>query len=155
MRVAGYAKLAKLWEKRRKEALAFHKDYFESRYIYSDNYELIKVFVDITGNKEIRKRPKMIELLSLCYDGKIDIIHMQTKGYLAANTREFCYLIKFLFELEHPVHLITEDEDYHINTLENKDRQREELFRMADEYSKLNAADYITWKEEILQAIGK
>ena len=153
IRIAGYAKLAKLWEKNREQAIMYHTDYFTQKYINNDSVELVGVYVDITGNREIKKRPEMIRLLSDCLDYKVDQIAIQTKGYIAANTREFCYLIKFLFDLDPPINLLSYDVDYHIDTLQNEDHQREQLLRMANNYCKLNNSDFSRWKREVKEAI--
>ena len=154
-RIAGYVKLAELWNKRRAQALAYHQDYFTKMFADSDTDVLVGTYIDITGNKSIKKRPQMIRLLSDCAAGKVDIIYSQTKGYLAANTREFCYLIKFLFELDTQVDILTEDFHYHMDTLDENDNQREELYRMASEYCHLTLSDYSAWKGEIQKAIKK
>ena len=65
-RVAGYVKLAKLWEKRRDAALKLHNDYFRKKYENTPGFELVHVYVDITGQKTITKRREMIQLLKLC-----------------------------------------------------------------------------------------
>jgi len=155
IKVAGYVKLAKLWEKRREEALPYHQKYYEEKFADSDCFELIGVYVDITGNKEIVKRSQMVKLLKDCMDGKVQCIAAQTKGYLAADTREFCYLFKFLQDIGTGVHLITEDDNYNIDTVENEDMQREALLKMSEDYIALNSADYIGWKDKIISAMGK
>lgn len=152
-RVAGYAKLAKLWERDAEKARSFHREYFEQKYAKDSSFILAGTYIDITGNKEIRRRPEMLKLLQACREGRIDIIDMQTKGYLAANTREFCYMIRFLFGMEQIVHLVTEDPDYNINTLVNGDNQRALLHEMASGYCALNPDDYDRWLQEILRAM--
>ena len=125
-RVAGYVKLAKLWE---------------------------GVYVDITGQKLIYKRPQMLHLLKACRNGEVDCIAAQTKAYLAANSEEFCYLLKFLSDMPGLIELVTEDEKYHINTIMNPEQQKEALEKMADDYVKLDETKYKKWKEKILQGI--
>lgn len=154
-RVAGYVKLAKLWERRREDALEYHKRYYENKYADSADFDLVNVYIDITGQKAICKRPGMLRLLRDCSLGKIDCIASQTKGYLAANTREFCYLIKFLFETGKRIDIITEDEMFNIDTLVNMDQQREALHKMANEYVALNPDDYKRWEHEIVQSMNK
>lgn len=61
-RVAGYVKLAKLWEKRREAAMPYHNQYYGGKYADSDRFELAGVYVDITGNKHICNRPEMMRL---------------------------------------------------------------------------------------------
>lgn len=57
----------------------------------------------------------MLRLLRDCLGGEVDCIAAQTKGYLAANTKEFCYLIRLLFDSNHRIDIITEDNMYHID----------------------------------------
>ena len=153
-RVAGYVKLAKLWEKNRVEAVLLHNRYFSKRFTGEDHYDFVGAYIDITGNRNIRQRPEMIRLLRDCLAGQIDVIYTQTKAYLAANSREFFYLLKFIFELEHRVEIITEDTDYNINTIINAENQVSELRNMVNRYSALNPDDYSEWKAEILKAIS-
>lgn len=155
IKVAGYVKLAKLWEKRRTEAVPYHHQYYEEKYRDSDVYELADVYVDITGNKQIVKRIEMVRLLRDCLAGKVQCIATQTKGYLAADTREFCYLFKFIRAIGSGVHLITEDDNYNINTVTNEDMQLQALLKMAEDYIALNPSDYESWKKSILTAINK
>ena len=153
-RVAGYVKLAKLWEKNRVNAVLLHNQYFAERFRGEDNYDFVGAYIDITGNKNIRQRPEMIRLLRDCLAGRIDVIYTQTKAYLAADSREFFYLLKFIFELEHRVEIITEDTDYNINTIINAENQIAELHKMVNRYSALNPGDYAQWKDEIMKAIS-
>lgn len=155
IKVAGYVKLAKLWEKRREEAIPYHFEYYKAKFADSDKFELVDVYVDITGNKQIVKRSKMVKLLKDCVEGKVQCIATQTKGYLAADTREFCYLFKFLREAGGGVHLITEDDNYHIDTVTNEEMQLQALSKMADDYIALNPSDYRSWKDNIINAMAK
>ena len=152
-RVAGYAKLAKYWERDREKAMTFHRDYFERKYAGNRSFFLTGVYIDITGQKEIRKRPEMLCLLRECMKGTIDVIDMSTKGFLAANTRDFCYMIRYLFDLEHRIDIVTEDIGYNINTLDNDDGQREALDLMTGKYCSLERADYCNWKKMIMDTI--
>lgn len=54
--VAGYVKLAKLWEKNKKQALEYHREYYSEKYLKIENYMLYDVYVDITGQKQIYKK---------------------------------------------------------------------------------------------------
>lgn len=152
-RVAGYAKLAKYWERDREKALTFHREYFERKYAGNRSFFLTGVYIDITGKKEIRKRPEMLCLLHECMKSNIDVIDMQTKAFLAANTREFCYMVRYLFDLAHRVDIVTEDTGYNINTLDDEDGQREALDLMTRKYCSLEPADYSNWKKDIIDAI--
>jgi len=151
--VAGYVKLAKLWEKNRKDAVILHNKYFADRFQGIVAFDFVGAYIDITGNKNIRQRPEMIRLLRDCMDGKVDVIYTQTKAYLAANSREFFYLLKFVFEIGRRIDIITEDTDYNINTIANAENQIAELRNMVNRYSALNPDDYDKWKQEILTAI--
>ena len=155
LRIAGYVKLAKLWERSRVQALEYHKQYYESKYEDSDLFDLVDIYVDITGQKEIRNRPEMLRLLRDCKEGHVDCIATQTKAYLAANTGEFCKLIRYLFDMKRPIHILTEDGDYNINTPVNDDHQREELYRMAYRFTEIDPDDYCQWINAIELAMDK
>ena len=113
----------------------------------------IKVIEDITGKKEICKRENMMKLLKRCYRGEIDCIAVQTRAFLAANHKEFCYLIFFLFSLPFHIDIITEDGDYNIDTIRDYDNQSQELYKWASEYISLNEADYFKWKSTIMDYV--
>ena len=55
--------------------------------------ELVHVYIDITGNKNIWKRPGMLQLIKDCQSKKVNCIATQTKAYLAANTEDFFFII--------------------------------------------------------------
>ena len=154
IRVAGYVKLAKLWEKRAHLAIPYHNQYYKNKFDGTD-YELVDVYIDITGNKQIYKRPEMVRLIRDCIDGKVDCIYTQTRAYIAANMKEFCYLIYRLFELGKKIYILTEDDDYNYNidTITNLDGQREALHVMAAKYIALNPDDYCEWAQEVDRAM--
>ena len=154
-RVAGYVKLAKLWERSRQSALQYHRAYYEQKYKDATDFECVGVYVDITGQKRICKRPQMLSLLRACTLGKIDCIAAQTKGYLTANSQELCYLLKFLFDLPVRVELITEDENYRIDTILDYEHQREALRQMAEDYVALDEAAYNAWKHNVLRGMNE
>lgn len=151
--VAGYVKLAKLWEKNRDKAVEYHHKYYKDKYADDDSVELYDVYIDITGQKNIRKRPEMIRLLKDCTKGKIDIILTQTRAYLAANNAEFCLLLYYLFNLSHRVEIVTEDEYLNINTIKNEENQRDALIKMASDYVKVFPKDYEKWIKDITDAM--
>ncbi len=153
IKVAGYVKLAKLWERSREQAIVYHHNYYEEKYKDNPDMELVDVYIDITGQKQIYKRPEMLRLLRDCVAGKINIIAAQTKGYFAANSQELCYLIKFLFDLSHRVDLITEDNDYRVDTVKDIDNQRKALQNMAENYIILDIESFEVWKEKITEGI--
>ena len=153
IKVAGYVKLAKLWERSASRAVEYHNDYYALKFSDTEKYDLIGVFVDITGKKEIFNRPEMLRLIHECKKGNVDVIAAQTRGYLAANTKEFCYLIHFLSSLNKNIEIVTEDESYNINTAINVDQQKEALQKMASDYIALNPQDYLDWYSEVQNAI--
>lgn len=154
-RVAGYVKLAKLWERSGEEAISYHHEYFRNKYEDSESMQVVDVYIDITGQKEMRKRPEMVRLLADCLKDEIDCISTQTKAYLAANNREFFYLLHFLFTRRPGVEIVTEDKNYHINTIENHDNQKEALRSMVADYVKLNPSDYSDWEMQLMREINK
>ncbi len=153
-RVAGYVKLAKLWEKHSEQARKYHKKYYVEKFATDEKMILCDVYIDITGQKEIYKRSEMVRLLRDCMAGKVDCIAAQTKGYFAANTQELCYLLKFIFDLPYDIELITEDSTYRIDTIESPDDQRSALKKMADDYAELDSETYKDWKQKVLDEIS-
>ena len=151
-RVAGYVKLAKLWERSKNKAIAYHNDYYRDKYKNDPAMKLCGVYIDITGQKNIKKRPKMVRLIKDCVLGRVDCIATQTRAYLAANSEEFFYLIYLLFTLNPPIHIVTEDDNYHIDTIKNEDQQAEALLKMATDYIKMNPKGYSSWRDEVLRA---
>lgn len=155
LRVAAYVKLAKLWEKSRHDALAYQNQYYQMKFADNPNMQLVGVYVDITGKKEIRNRPEMLRLLRDCTSGKIDCIATQTQAYLAANSKEFFYLMKFVLELSPPIEIITEDSNYSFNTITDMDHQREALLNTANKYVGLSPSTYEMWKSSIEEGMKK
>ena len=90
-KVGGYVKLAKLWERSKDAAVAYHSSYYAEKFRDDADKRLVGVYIDITGNKEIYKRPEMVHLLQDCKKGKVNLIFSQTRAYLAANTCDFCF----------------------------------------------------------------
>jgi len=154
-RVAGYVKLAKLWERSSEDAICYHHDYYRNKYENDERMQLVDVYIDITGQKELRKRSEMVRLLADCLKDKVNCISTQTKAYLAANNREFFYLLHFLFTRKPEIEIVTEDKNYHINTIENHDNQKEALRSMVADYVKLNPADYSDWEMQLIREINK
>ena len=134
--------------------LNYHEEYYLNKFFDSNNFELIDVYIDITGKKEIFNRREMVRLLSDIELQKVNCIFTQTKGYLAANPREFCYLIKLMFEFNTDLHIVTEDKEYNINTFRNEDSQKEELLKLSNHYVGLNPKDYENWKQKIIKIIN-
>ncbi len=154
-RVAGYVKLAKLWERAAEQAIEYHHSYYADKFDGNDSMVLIGVYIDITGQKQIYNRPEMLRLLRDCRLGRIDCIATQTKGYLAANSRDLCYLLKMLFDMPGRIDIITEDVTYRINTIADIENQREALLKMAKDYIDLDTNAYEVWKQKVEQGIEK
>ncbi|MBR3243008.1 MAG: hypothetical protein IKF90_09955 [Parasporobacterium sp.] len=152
--VAGYVKLAKLWERRRDVAIQYHKNYFKDKYKDCPDYELQGVYVDITGNKEIRKREAMLRLIKACQLGKVNCIATPTRAYLAANSLEFNYLLHYLFSFRKRIDIVTEDDTYQIDTIKNEDHQREALQKMTKDFVLIDPKEYEKWKGNVLKAIN-
>ena len=107
-------KLAKLWERSKDAAVAYHSSYYAEKFRDDADKKLVGVYIDITGNKEIYKRPEMVHLLKDCKNGSINLIFSQTRAYFAANTCDFCFLLKYLFDLPMRVDIVTDDDDQRI-----------------------------------------
>ena len=153
-KIGGYVKRAKLNLRNEKDIRAFHRGIFEKRFGGLEDCELVDVYIDITGSKEICKRPEMLRLMRDCADGKVNLVFAETKGYLAANTKEFCYWLHFIFNLDSRVEIITDDEHFNINTILNEDHQREALIKMAEDYIYLNPPDHQKWLSGVVTAIA-
>ena len=153
-KIGGYVKRAKLNLRNEKDIRAFHRGIFEKRFGGLEDCELVDVYIDITGSKEICKRPEMLRLMRDCADGKVNLVFAETKGYLAANTKEFCYWLHFIFNLDSRVEIITDDEQDNINTILNEDHQREALIKMAEDYIYLNPPDHQKWLSGVVTAIA-
>ena len=153
-KVGAYVKLAKLWEKKRTEATEYHRNYYRKKFESTEDMSLYGVYIDITGKKEIYNRPGMVRLMKDCQMAKVDCIATQTKAYLAANTEEFFFLVHFLFKLPHRIDIVTEDQEYNINTIKNTDAQRNALKATADKYVGIEPARYDDWCHNITLAMN-
>jgi len=153
-RIGGYVKRAKLNLRNSEDVKAYHRGIYERRFGAFEDGVLIDVYIDITGYKETAKRPEMLRLMRDCADGKVNLVFAETKGYLAANTREFCYWLHFIFHLEQRVDIITDDDQFNINTVINDDHQREALMKMAEDYIYLNPPDHQKWLSSVVSAIA-
>lgn len=153
-RIGGYVKRAKLNLRNSEDVKAFHRGIFERRFGGFVDGTLVDVYIDITGYKETYKRPEMLRLMRDCANGKVNLIFSETKGYLAANTREFCYWLHFIFNVEQRVDIITDDSDFNINTILNEEHQREALIKMAEDYIYLNPPDHQRWLSSVVSAIA-
>ena len=117
-KVGGYVKLAKLWERSKDAAVAYHSSYYAEKFRDDADKRLVGVYIDITGNKEIYKRPEMVHLLKDCKNGSVNLIFSQTRAYIAANTCDFCFLLKYLFDLPMRVDIVTDDDDQRIQFIQ-------------------------------------
>lgn len=150
-KIGGYVKRAKLNLRNEKDIRAFHRGIFESRYGELEDGELVDVYIDITGCKETCKRPEMLRLMRDCADGRVNLIVAETKAYLAANVKELCYWLHFIFNLNTRIDVITYDD---INTIANEDNQRNVLMKMAEDYIYLNPPDHQKWLSGVVSAIA-
>lgn len=62
-------------------------------------------------------------------------------------------MIQFLASLDKNIEIVTEDENYNINTAKNIDKQKEALQKMAQDYITLNPQDYLEWYSDVKNAI--
>ena len=145
-KVGGYVKLAKLWERSKDAAVAYHSSYYAEKFRDDADKRLVGVYIDITGNKEIYKRPEMVHLLKDCKNGSVNLIFSQTRAYLAANTCDFCFLLKYLFDMPMRVDVVTDDDDQRIDTILDVDNQRQSLKELAEKYTSIRRKDYLEWR---------
>lgn len=163
IKVAGYTKLAKWWERHRETAVPYHEQYYRDMLGDSDVFEYVGAYVDITGNKEIYKRKEMLRLITDCIDGKVDCIMAMTKGYLAANMRDFSYLFKYLGDArDWQIDFMTQDENdasdtsgFYIDTIKNEENQKEALRDMVEQFVSLYPEKYEEWKVKLEKAMQK
>ena len=148
-KVGGYVKLAKLWERSKDAAVAYHSSYYAEKFRDDADKGLVGVYIDITGNKEIYKRPEMVHLLQDCKKGKVNLIFSQTRAYLAANTCDFCFLLQYLFDVQIRVDVVTDDDDQRIDTILDVDNQRQSLKELAKKYTSIREKDYLEWKARL------
>ena len=154
-RVAGYVKLAKLWQRSEEQAIVYQRSYYEQKYADDPGIQLVDVYIDITGQKQIYKRKEMLRLLRDCTLEKIDCIATQTRAYLAANHEELCYFLYFLMNIPHRVDIVTEDDSYQIDTITNPDKQREALYEMARSRVHIDLPSYDSWKSRVMDGMNK
>ena len=163
IKVAGYVKLAKLWEKNRDVAITYHKQYYEEIFKDSEVFEYVGVYIDITGNKDIHRRKEMVRLIKDCLAEKVDCIMALTKGYLAANMKDFSYLFKYLMDArDGNIDFMTEDENdtedqsgFYIDTIKNVDDQKGALKDMVEQFVGLYPQEYEEWTAKLEKAIGR
>ena len=153
-KVGGYVKRAKLNLRNSEDVKAFHRGVYEKKFSSMQDAVLVDVYIDITGCRETAKRPEMLRLMRDCMDGRVNLIAAETKGYLAANTKELCYWLHFIFTMCEHVDIITDDDQFNINTLVNADHQREALEKMAEDYIYLNPPDHQKWLSAVIVAIA-
>ena len=153
-KVGCYVKRAKLNLRNGDDVKAYHRGYFEKRFCDLSDCILVDVYIDITGSKEISTRPEMLRLLRDCATGRVNLIVSETKGYLAANMKEFCYWTNYVFNLDNRVDLICYDAKFPINTILNIEHQREALTKMAEDYIYLNPPEHQRWMSNVVSAIA-
>ena len=61
-KVGGYVKLAKLWERAKDAAVAYHSSYYAEKFKTDSDKKLVGVYIDITGNKEMPTVSKLMFL---------------------------------------------------------------------------------------------
>ena len=145
-KVGGYVKLAKLWERSKDSAVAYHSSYYAEKFRDDADKRLVGVHIDITGNKEIYKRPEMVHLLKDCKNGSVNLIFSQTRAYLAANTCDFCFLLQYLFDMSMRVDIVTDDDDQRIDTILDVENQRQNLKELTEKYTSIRRKDYLEWR---------
>ena len=148
-RIAGYVKLAKLWERSRDQSEEFYQRYYKE--LLASDFHLIDVYIDITGNKHIYRRKEMVRLLRDCSLDKIDCIFSRSRAFLAPNHEELCYLLDYLFDRKQRIDIVTEDG---INTLKDYGNQRAILLTMAKDRIKLDPDEYADWQSNLLKAMN-
>ena len=57
-KVGGYVKLAKLWERSKDAAVAYHSSYYAEKFKDDAEKKLVGVYIDITGNRKFTNARK-------------------------------------------------------------------------------------------------
>ena len=107
------------------------------------------------SNAYIYKRPEMVHLLQDCKKGIVNLIFSQTRAYLAANTCDFCFLLKYLFDIPMRVDVVTDDDDQRIDTILDVDNQRQSLKELAEKYTSIREKEYLAWKARLEHEMEK
>ena len=123
------------------------------------NVETDKKLVIAGGSSDtdsfIYKRPEMVHLLKDCKKGAVNLIFSQTRAYLAANTCDFCFLLKYLFDLPMRVDIVTDDDDQRIDTILDVENQRQNLKELAEKYTSIRRKDYLEWRIRLKDEMTK
>ena len=155
MEDARNGKLSPYWQNNLKRECLHHSSYYAERFRDDVDKRLVGVYIDITGNKEIYKRPEMVHLLQDCKKGIVNLIFSQTRAYLAANTCDFCFLLKYLFDIPMRVDVVTDDDDQRIDTILDVDNQRQSLKELAEKYTSIREKEYLAWKARLEHEMEK
>ena len=59
---------------------------------------------------------------------------------------DFCFLLKYLFDLPMRVDIVTDDDDQRIDTILDVDSQRQSLKELAGKYTSIRRKDYLEWR---------
>ena len=132
-KVGGYVKLAKLWERSKDAVVAYHSSYYAEKF---RDFLLCSLCTPL----------QMVHLLKDCKKGAVNLIFSQTRAYLAANTCDFCFLLKYLFDLPMRVDIVTDDDDQRIDTILDVENQRQNLKELAEKYTSIRRKDYLEWR---------
>ena len=97
----------------------------------------------------------MEDLLKDCKKGAVNLIFSQTRAYLAANTCDFCFLLKYLFDLPMRVDIVTDDDDQRIDTILDVENQRQSLKELAEKYTSIREKEYLAWKARLEHEMEK
>lgn len=96
-----------------------------------------------------------VHLLQDCKKGIVNLIFSQTRAYLAANTCDFCFLLKYLFDIPMRVDVVTDDDDQRIDTILDVDNQRQSLKELAEKYTSIREKEYLAWKARLEHEMEK
>lgn len=74
---------------------------------------------------------------------------------ITRNTCDFCFLLKYLFDLPMRVDIVTDDDDQRIDTILDVDNQRRSLKELAEKYTSIRRKDYFEWRARLENEITK
>lgn len=76
----------------------------------------------------------------------LNLIQSNRKLPTGSNTCDFCFLLKYLFDLPMRVDIVTDDDDQRIDTILDFDNQRQSLKDLAEKYTSIRRKDYLEWR---------
>jgi len=141
----------------------FGVEIYDVEYVKEGSDYYLRAYIDKPEGVNIIDCEQVSRALSDVLDEKVDCIMAMTKGYLAANMRDFSYLFKYLMDARGgQIDFMTEDENdvedtsgFYIDTIKNDDDQKGALKEMVEQLVSLYPQEYEDWKNKLETAMQK